>query len=138
MDQPLLGDANLKGSNKRIPTAPNSAFSMAPRACCSQRNHRVTDCSGSVQPDGHPIIQSLKAGLEPRCPSECFSPLCKITRHRWEEAGRLTKEDLLRFDGRPLFPERRAYTVKYEHSPEEAALAVRLSSGSCRIETCWY
>ena len=35
---------------------------------------------------------------------------------------RLTKEELLRFDGRPLFPERRAYTVKYELSLEEAAL----------------
>jgi len=35
---------------------------------------------------------------------------------------RLTKEELLRFDGRPLFPERRAYTVKYQLSPIEAAL----------------
>lgn len=35
---------------------------------------------------------------------------------------RLTKEELLRFDGRPLFPERRAYTVKYELSEREAAL----------------
>lgn len=35
---------------------------------------------------------------------------------------RLTKEELLRFDGRPLFPERRAYTVKYELSNQEAAL----------------
>ena len=35
---------------------------------------------------------------------------------------RLTKEELLRFDNRPLFPERRAYTAKYELSPEEAAL----------------
>ena len=35
---------------------------------------------------------------------------------------RLTKEELLRFDGRPLFPERRAYTVKYQLSPTEAAL----------------
>lgn len=35
---------------------------------------------------------------------------------------RLTKEELLRFDGRPLFPERRAYTVKYELSPKEALL----------------
>lgn len=35
---------------------------------------------------------------------------------------RLTKEELLRFDGRPLFPERRAYTVKYELSAREAAL----------------
>jgi superfamily II DNA or RNA helicase len=35
---------------------------------------------------------------------------------------RLTKEELLKFDGRPLFPERRAYTVKYELSEAEAAL----------------
>jgi superfamily II DNA or RNA helicase len=35
---------------------------------------------------------------------------------------RLTKEELLKFDGRPLFPERRAYTVKYQLSPTEAAL----------------
>ena len=35
---------------------------------------------------------------------------------------RLTKEELLKFDGSPLFPERRAYTVKYELSPEEAGL----------------
>ncbi|MFU8818003.1 MAG: DEAD/DEAH box helicase, partial [Pseudomonadales bacterium] len=35
---------------------------------------------------------------------------------------RLTKEELLKFDGRPLFPERLAYTVKYELSREEAVL----------------
>ena len=35
---------------------------------------------------------------------------------------RLTKEELLRFDGRPLFPERKAYTVKYELSAQEAEL----------------
>lgn len=35
---------------------------------------------------------------------------------------RLTKEELLKFDGRPLFPERRAYTVKYQLSDKEAAL----------------
>ncbi len=35
---------------------------------------------------------------------------------------RLTKEELLKFDGTPLFPERRAYTVKYDLSGEEAAL----------------
>ena len=35
---------------------------------------------------------------------------------------RLIKEELLRFDGRPLFPERKAYTVRYELSPKEAAL----------------
>jgi superfamily II DNA or RNA helicase len=35
---------------------------------------------------------------------------------------RMIKEDLRRFDGRPLFPERRAYTVSYPLSPEEAHL----------------
>ncbi len=35
---------------------------------------------------------------------------------------RLTKEELLKFDGRPLFPERRAYTVKYGLSSQEAGL----------------
>ena len=35
---------------------------------------------------------------------------------------RLVKEDLLKFDGTPLFPERRAYTVNYSLSPREAIL----------------
>ncbi|TRZ51737.1 DUF3883 domain-containing protein [bacterium] len=35
---------------------------------------------------------------------------------------RLVKEQLLKFDGTPLFPERRAYTVGYELSDLEAAL----------------
>jgi superfamily II DNA or RNA helicase len=35
---------------------------------------------------------------------------------------RLTKEELYRFDGTPLFPERRAYTASYSLSPEEADL----------------
>lgn len=35
---------------------------------------------------------------------------------------RLVKEDLLKFDGTPLFPERRAYTVNYGLSPLEAEL----------------
>lgn len=35
---------------------------------------------------------------------------------------RLVKEDLLKFDGTPLFPERRAYTVNYDLSPREAEL----------------
>ena len=32
---------------------------------------------------------------------------------------RMVKEELLRFDGRPLFPERRAYTVNYTLSNAE-------------------
>ena len=35
---------------------------------------------------------------------------------------RMVKEKLLRFDGRPLFPERRAYTVGYPLSPAEEEL----------------
>ena len=35
---------------------------------------------------------------------------------------RLVKEDLLKFDGTPLFPERRAYTVNYDLSNRESAL----------------
>lgn len=35
---------------------------------------------------------------------------------------RLVKEELLKFDGRPLFPERLAYTVNYDLSPLEAKL----------------
>ena len=35
---------------------------------------------------------------------------------------RLVKEDLLKFDGTPLFPERLAYTVNYDLSPMEAQL----------------
>ena len=35
---------------------------------------------------------------------------------------RMVKEDLLTFDGRPLFPERRAYTVAYELSDAEQEL----------------
>jgi Helicase conserved C-terminal domain/Domain of unknown function (DUF3883) len=35
---------------------------------------------------------------------------------------RMVKEDLLTFEGKPLFPERRAYTVTYPLSPQEALL----------------
>ncbi len=35
---------------------------------------------------------------------------------------RMVKEELLKFDGTPLFPERRAYTVNYKLSDREAAL----------------
>ena len=41
---------------------------------------------------------------------------------------RLTKEELLKFDGKPLFPERRAYTVKYELSAAEAALYAEVTT----------
>jgi len=40
---------------------------------------------------------------------------------------RMIKEKLLRFDGRPLFPERRAYTVPYPLSPLESALYTKVT-----------
>lgn len=40
---------------------------------------------------------------------------------------RLTKEELYRFDGTKLFPERRAYTASYELSAAEAALYVAVT-----------
>lgn len=40
---------------------------------------------------------------------------------------RMVKEDLVKFDGKPLFPERRAYTVNYALSPEEADLYKRVT-----------
>ncbi|MDR2380447.1 MAG: DUF3883 domain-containing protein [Bifidobacteriaceae bacterium] len=45
--------------------------------------------------------------------------------HRTDTAGlmiRRTKEELLTFEGKPLFPERRAYTVAYELSDAEQEL----------------
>jgi SNF2 family DNA or RNA helicase len=41
---------------------------------------------------------------------------------------RLVKEQLLKFDGTPLFPERRAYTVTYQLSDLEAALYEQVTS----------
>ena len=41
---------------------------------------------------------------------------------------RVTKEELLKFDGKPLFPERRAYTIKYELSAAEAALYAEVTT----------
>ena len=40
---------------------------------------------------------------------------------------RMVKEDLLKFDGTPLFPERRAYSAGYELSDAEAALYERVT-----------
>lgn len=45
--------------------------------------------------------------------------------HRTDTKGlmrRMVKEDLLTFEGKPLFPERRAYTVEYELSDAEREL----------------
>ena len=44
---------------------------------------------------------------------------------------RMVKEDLKTFEGRPLFPERRAYTVSYELSPEKIS-TTRLPSTYAR------
>lgn len=41
---------------------------------------------------------------------------------------RMVKEELVKFDGTPLFPERKAYTVNYSLSDEEAALYEAVTS----------
>ena len=41
---------------------------------------------------------------------------------------RMVKEELLKFDGTPLFPERRAYTANYELSPMEALLYEKVTT----------
>jgi hypothetical protein len=43
---------------------------------------------------------------------------------------RLVKEQLLKFDGKPLFPARRAYTISYEMSDGEAALYKSVTDSS--------
>jgi len=48
---------------------------------------------------------------------------------------RLTKEELYRFDGTPLFPERRAYTASYELSPAESALYQAVTTSPPRRRT---
>ncbi len=41
---------------------------------------------------------------------------------------RMVKEELLKFDGTPLFPERKAYTANYELSPLEASLYTKVTT----------
>lgn len=56
--------------------------------------------------------------------------------HQVDTSGlmrRLVKEQLLKFDGKPLFPERRAYTVSYSLSDPEARL-YRAVTGYVREE----
>ncbi|MFD3421277.1 helicase-related protein [Streptomyces decoyicus] len=51
--------------------------------------------------------------------------------HQHEASGlmrRMIKEDLLTFEGRRLFPERRAYTVPYQLSPKEQELYERVTA----------
>ncbi|MGW6641080.1 helicase-related protein [Streptomyces iakyrus] len=57
--------------------------------------------------------------------SDRFSGRYRAGIHRHDVSGlmrRMIKEDLLTFDGKRLFPERRAYTVPYELSPAEQDL----------------
>ncbi|MEV7788242.1 helicase-related protein [Streptomyces sp. NPDC088106] len=57
--------------------------------------------------------------------SDRFSGRYRAGIHRHDVTGlmrRMIKEDLLTFDGRRLFPERRAYTVPYDLSPVEHEL----------------
>lgn len=83
---PARGEGIYAASNVAVPGL-ELVHQHPPRPRRSHWDHPVTGRSGSVQPEGHPIIQSVKAGLKIRARSECFSPLSKITRHRGEETG---------------------------------------------------
>ena len=48
---------------------------------------------------------------------------------------RMVKEQLVKFDGKPLFPERRAYTVSYELSDAEARSTSRSPTTCARSST---
>lgn len=59
-----------------------------------------------------------------------FAGKYRVGVHQHDASGlmrRMVKEDLLTFDGRKLFPERRAYTVPYELSPAEQQLYERVT-----------
>ncbi|MGX2996014.1 helicase-related protein [Streptomyces sp. JNUCC 64] len=59
-----------------------------------------------------------------------FAGKYRNTVHQHDASGlmrRMVKEDLLAFDGKKLFPERRAYTVPYELSPPEQELYERVT-----------
>lgn len=57
----VLGDARISETIRNYET--KLRLKHPPRPCRSQRDHPVTGRSGSVQPMGHPIVQSEKAGL---------------------------------------------------------------------------
>ncbi|MFD5969288.1 helicase-related protein [Streptomyces sp. NPDC060311] len=60
-----------------------------------------------------------------------FAGKYRVGVHQHDASGlmrRMVKEDLLTFDGRKLFPERRAYTVPYELSPDEQQLYERVTA----------
>lgn len=61
-------------------TAQMGIFESSPRIRCSQADHSVTGCVGSVHPIGHPMIQSEKLGLKVRSPFEDLGPAFKV---RW-------------------------------------------------------
>lgn len=44
----------------------------------SQADHAVAGCIGSVQPIGHPMIQSEKFGLKIRVPGEDLGPVSNL------------------------------------------------------------
>lgn len=55
-----------------------SSSESAVRERCSQGDHAVTGCDGSLHPMGQPMIQSEKAGLKARLPGKCRVPSRKV------------------------------------------------------------
>ena len=88
-----------------------------------------------LAPDGNSIailVWHISGNLRSRFSDFLTSDGEKPWRDRDEEfvERRVTKEELLKFDGRPLFPERRARTVKYHLSEREAALYTAYNAGA--------
>ena len=68
----------------------------------------------------NPVVRSVPQTLE--VPERAVPDKPAIDCDASDVMRRLVKEELLKFDGKPLFPERLAYTVEYELSPAEQEL----------------
>lgn len=66
--------------------------------------------------------QSAASAMDPTLAAEHGIPLLDSSEDLSDVMRRLVKEELLKFDGKPLFPERIASTVNYTLSPAEAGL----------------
>ncbi|MDD5806846.1 MAG: hypothetical protein PUD02_05905, partial [Eggerthellales bacterium] len=72
--------------------------------------------------DPRPARASLSGDRQPHDAPESALPPTSDLGDLSDVMRRLVTEELLRFDGRPLFPERRAYTVTYTLSDAEREL----------------
>src|ERR1039457_4429655 len=84
-----------------------------------QHRFNITTCEGK-DPQGHQLRSPITAFLAETDLGP--SPQLDIPLTITGKLVHVTQEQLLKFDGTPLFPERRAYTVSYKLSDAEAQL----------------